>query len=117
MGKVDFQIDATEFLKSLNQYDEHVKNGLKDAVKQCAFAIERDAKKNCPVDTGRLRASITTDTTKIDDYEATVGTNIEYATHVEYGTRKQSAKPYLRPAYNKNIEKLYTKVQKVLGGN
>ena len=117
MGKVDFQIDATEFLKSLNQYDEHVKNGLKDAVKQCAFAIERDAKKNCPGDTGRLRASITTDTTKIDDYEATVGTNIEYATHVEYGTRKQSAKPYLRPAYNKNIEKLYTKVQKVLGGN
>lgn len=117
MGDNSIKIDYQDFIISLTQYDEQVKNGLKDAIKECAFAIERDAKKNCPVDTGRLRASITTDTTKIDDYEATVGTNIEYATHVEYGTRKQSAKPYLRPAYNKNIEKLYTKVQKVLGGN
>lgn len=116
MGDNSIKIDYQDFITSLTQYDEQVKNGLKDAIKECAFAIERDAKKNCPVDTGRLRASITTDTTKIDDYEATVGTNIEYATHVEYGTHKQSPKPYLRPAYNKNVAKLQTKINKVLGG-
>lgn len=116
MGKVDFQIDATEFLKSLDQYDNHVTNGLKDAIKDCALAIESDAKRNCPVDTGRLRMSITSDTSNINDFEASVGTNVEYATHVEYGTHKQSPKPYLRPAYNKNVAKLQTKINKVLGG-
>lgn len=116
MGKVDFQIDATEFLKSLDQYDNHVTNGLKDAIKDCALAIESDAKRNCPVDTGRLRMSITSDTTNINGFEASVGTNVEYATHVEYGTHKQSPKPYLRPAYNKNVAKLQTKINKVLGG-
>ena len=116
MGKVDFQIDATEFLKSLDQYDNHVTNGLKDAIKECALAIQSDAKRNCPVDTGRLRMSITSDTSNINNFEASVGTNVEYATHVEYGTRKQSPKPYLRPAYNKNVAKLQTKINKVLGG-
>ena len=110
MGKVDFQIDATEFLKSLDQYDNHVTNGLKDTIKECALAIQSDAKRNCPVDTGRLRMSITSDTSNINDFEASVGTNVEYGTH------KQSPKPYLRPAYNKNVAKLQTKINKVLGG-
>ena len=116
MGKVDFQIDATQFLKSLDQYDNHVTNGLKDAIKECALAIQSDAKRNCPVDTGRLRMSITSDTSNINNFEASIGTNVEYATHVEYGTHKQSPKPYLRPAYNKNVAKLQTKINKVLGG-
>ena len=76
MGKVDFQIDATEFLKSLDQYDNHVTNGLKDAIKECALAIESDAKRNCPVDTGRLRMSITSDISNINNFEASVGTNV-----------------------------------------
>ena len=116
MGKFGFQIDATQFLKSLDQYDNHVANGLKDAIKECALAIQSDAKRNCPVDTGRLRMSITSDTSNINNFEASVGTNVEYATHVEYGTRRQSPKPYLRPAYNKNVAKLQTKINKVLGG-
>ena len=91
-------------------------SGLKDAIKECALAIESDAKRNCPVDTGRLRMSITSETSNINDFEASVGTNVEYATHVEYGTHKQSPKPYLRPAYNKNVAKLQTKINKVLGG-
>ena len=116
MGKVDFQIDASDFFKSLDQYDNRVTNGLKDAIKECALAIQSDAKRNCPVDTGRLRMSITSDISNINNFEAGVGTNVEYATHVEYGTRKQSPKPYLRPAYSKNVAKLQTKINKVLGG-
>lgn len=116
MGKVDFQIDATEFLKSLDQYDNHVTNGLKDAIKECALAIESDAKRICPYKTRRLLTSITTDLSNINNFEAEVGTNVEYATYVEYGTYKQSPQPYMRPAYNKNAAKLQTKINKVLGG-
>lgn len=60
-----------------------------------ALRVERDAKLACPVDTGRLRASIQVGG---DGLERTVSTNVEYAPHVEFGTRRRSAKPYLFPA-------------------
>lgn len=33
-----------------------------------------------------------------EDHVAHVGTNVEYAPYVEYGTRRMGAQPYLRPA-------------------
>ena len=93
MGKSEFAIDAKDFLKSLDDYKDSVDKKSKEAFKECALAIQSDAKRNCPVDTGRLRMSITSDTSNINNFEASVGTNVEYATHVEYGTHKQSPKP------------------------
>lgn len=116
MGKVDLKVDSAEFLDSLDAYNEFVSTQLKNTLKTCALGIERDAKKNCPVDTGRLRGSISTDLSQINSYEASVGTNVEYAVHVEYGTHKQSAKPYLRPAYNQNVNKLAQELKQILGG-
>lgn len=54
-----------------------------------ALRVEREARKNAPVDTGRLRASIThrvypEGTTKV---VAEVGTNVAYAAAQEFGTR------------------------------
>ena len=67
------------------------------------------------VDTGRLRGSITYATRKdsshtegpaapgdgvdtpSEQWTVNVGTNVEYAQHVEYGTRRMPARPYLRP--------------------
>lgn len=62
--------------------------------------VERAAKRLCPVDTGRLRSSITRGEIARDgnDLVATIGTNVEYARHVEFGTSRQRAQPYLRPA-------------------
>ena len=48
-----------------------------------------------PVKDGNLRNSIQA---REDGDGAIVGTNIEYAAFVEYGTRRMSARPYLRPA-------------------
>ena len=57
---------------------------------------ESYAKRLCPVDTGRLRNSITHQ--QYDDNTEVIGSNVEYAPYVELGTKKQLAKPYLRPA-------------------
>ena len=62
---------------------------------------ESYAKKLCPVDTGRLRNSITHQ--QYDDYTEVVGTNVEYAPYVELGHHTKggtfvSGKPFLRPA-------------------
>ena len=45
-----------------------------------------------------------------------VSTGVEYAPHVEYGTYKMAARPFLRPAYNKNVKKLDEKLKQILGG-
>ena len=82
---------TTEALKKL--FDEKKQEAI---VREIALAIEYEAKRLCPVDTGRLRASITTE--KIDTATYGVGTNVEYAPYVEFGTRKMAAQPYLRPA-------------------
>lgn len=67
------------------------------ALETVGLLAEGYAKRKCPVDTGRLRNSIThtVDSTAL---EAFIGTNVEYAPHVELGTRHMDAQPFLRPA-------------------
>lgn len=61
--------------------------------------VERRAKMLCPVDTGRLRSSVTHATFREDGMLTEhIGTDVEYAPYVELGTSKMPAQPFLRPA-------------------
>lgn len=64
-----------------------------------ALGVQTRASDLCPVDTGRLRASITTQVT-VDQVGpvARIGSNVEYAIYVEMGTSRMEAQPFLRPA-------------------
>ena len=71
------------------------------ALEMIGGKAESYAKKLCPVDTGRLRNSITHQ--QYDESTEVIGTNVEYAPHVELGHHTRSgskveAKPFLRPA-------------------
>ena len=55
------ELDARAFLSSLDDYQEDVLEGLQKNIEKAALLLERRAKQNCPVDTGKLRASITSD--------------------------------------------------------
>lgn len=37
-----------------------------------------------------------------------------YAVHQEFGTKFQKGKPYMRPAYNKEAPKYFSKIKKIL---
>lgn len=50
---------------------------------RCCVVVENAAKQKCPVASGQLRSSITH---KVEGNEGKVGTNVEYAPYVEYGT-------------------------------
>ena len=64
-----------------------------------AIRCQAAAKRLCPVDTGRLRASIAWRMGHdFGGLYAIVGTNVHYAAPVEFGTRTMRARPYLRPA-------------------
>lgn len=67
---------------------------------------ESYAKRLCPVDTGRLRNSITHE--QYDDNTEIIGTNVEYAPFVELGTSKQRPQPYLRPACENHMTEYVT---------
>jgi HK97 gp10 family phage protein len=64
--------------------------------------VERWAKRNAPVDTGRLRSSIGGEVkTLAGEVVGIVGTNVKYAPFVEEGGRKPRGVgriPFLRPA-------------------
>lgn len=62
--------------------------------------IRNDAVAAAPVDTGRLRQSIGLQKRGEGHYR--VGTNVEYAPYVEYGTRRMAAQPFMRPALERN---------------
>lgn len=78
---------------------EKVMNALKQAKSNALEAIgitaEKYAKEKTPVDTGRLRNSISH---AKDDDSAYVGSNVEYAPYVELGTAKQKANHMLQQA-------------------
>ena len=58
--------------------------------------METQAKILCPVDTGDLQASIAVD--EVTPVQAIIGPHTEYEEHVEFGTSRMAAQPYMRPA-------------------
>lgn len=81
---------------------------LATAVLDGAYIVERAAKRKAPVLTGNLRASLRSEVTKIQNSfaQADTGTNVEYADFVERGTENQQAQPYLRPAFDENVDRI-----------
>lgn len=75
----------------LRKYRDAKVSELKDVVNQSALMIESGAKVRAPVDTGRLRASIQI-YLKDDGLSADVGTEVNYAVYVEFGTGIYAAK-------------------------
>ena len=122
-------------------FDDYVGDDLDDAVaaalERVGSAAEGFAADLAPVDSGRLRNSITH---KVDDNSVTVGSPLEYAAYVEFGTGKyaaggrntpwvykddkgnwhythgQRAQPFLKPALQNNINTYHAIIKDELGG-
>ncbi|WP_195984073.1 HK97-gp10 family putative phage morphogenesis protein [Clostridium sp. D33t1_170424_F3] len=127
--------DLDNLIAQLKNSKLQVDIAVERGVRKAGLHVEGDAKRLCPVDTGRLRSSIATH----GEYEgsnfvAEVGTTVGYAPFVEFGTGQrgdpevphrqdwmgQPPHPYLRPALqenteNGNIDKIVTsELKKVL---
>lgn len=60
-------------------------------------------------DSGALAASITHQI-DADGLGASVGTNILYGPHLEFGTRKMAARPWLQPSFNQAKERIRLRI-------
>lgn len=102
---MDAEINITSHVdKTLDE----LKQAAARALEKAGLTAENYAKLACPVDTGRLRNSISHAS---DGESAYIGTNVEYAPYVELGyinpdtMRHIPAQPYLRPAVADHADK------------
>ena len=142
MIRVDYS-DLTKLTVSLKKLSDEAESNVNKVIKDSAFNIQRTAMSNLTsngsVKTGHLRRSISVD---IGNLEATIHTsNVKYAVMVEKGTKahiikpkskkalywkgashpvKQvnhpgsKAKPYLIPAFEKEVPYFVDKLKEVV---
>ena len=83
---MNVRIEGMESLLSRFQRLERG-GGLRRGIGKACRLVEAAAAGNCPVDTGNLQSSITSETPgPSDEPVGVVGTNVEYAPYVELGT-------------------------------
>ena len=102
----------------LGEFKEALETQIEQALIAIGMTAETYAKDGCPVDTGRLRNSITHDN---DSRSVVIGTNVEYAKWVELGHHQKPGryvpvlgkalvrdfipgKPFLGPAASEHSE-------------
>lgn len=89
-----------------------------EALEEIGVTVETKAKGNAPVDTGRLKASITH---IVDGEENAVYVGVpkepdgpEYGKYQELGTHKMSAQPFLKPAVTESTKAIRDIVERAL---
>lgn len=85
-----------------------------DAVNTTALNVEKGAKERAAVKTGRMRSSIRAKTITRPNQIAEVSVNVNYGIHVEFGTHRMSAQPFLIPAYVAERPKLIKRIKEGL---
>ena len=109
MASTDFEDNTEEFKSEINK-------ALEQALEEIGLTAEGYAKLICPVDTGRLRNSITHEV-DADENVVYIGTNVEYAAPVELGVPpKRRAQPYLRPAAENHADEYKRIIESRLKG-
>jgi HK97 gp10 family phage protein len=95
-----------------------VRGAVSAGLEEVASLAVIDAKSNAPFEFGTLQGSIRHDGVKgAPRAEITWGSfDVNYALYQELGTQRMAARPYLRPAADRNYPKLGPSIRKRMGG-
>lgn len=86
--RVRFEIDRS--------WQQHLEPEENAALEKLGDEILPDMQRNCPVQTGRLKASLDA---QVENQILRVGSrDVDYSVDVELGTSTQEAEPFMRPA-------------------
>ena len=100
--------------RRLGRLSMEQRRALTDAIKESAEALRDELKADLGVragrpsapgeppamDSGRLRDSVFAET-DADGLSARVGSDLDYAAHLEFGTTRMAARPWLLPAFER----------------
>lgn len=92
-----------DVIERIERLQRKMQQSLEDAMEEATLRILADARRNAPVDTGRLRADINQTVKRIaeDTVRGYVGNNVNYAPYQEF-----IHNPYLGPAVESNIDEV-----------
>lgn len=113
---MEVKFDVDRAIADFRAYNKKAQTNLEKAIVRASLQVEASAKQlfkgrddeSVPgepprVQTGRLRASITHRLERSPEGPVgLVGTNVEYAPHLEFGTSRMSPHPFLTPALEMN---------------
>lgn len=109
------EVTGVKIVSHINDVKAELGNKLPAVLEALAIQAEGNAVDEITllgaVDTGRLRGSISH---AHDDEAAYIGTNVEYAPYVEYGTYKMQPRPFLRNGLMYHIDEYKEIVEKGL---
>lgn len=111
-GLIEIRADNTQAVK------DAINKALARALEKIGLVAEGYAKAGCPVDTGRLRNSIT-HVTDPDGGKAYIGTNVEYGRHVEFRedvNHENGHAHFLRDAASEHAAEYEAIIRAELGG-
>ena len=104
-GLTDSDIAGLEVIADhTDEVIEALGTAIARALEAIGIEAESDAANLCPVDTGRLRNSIT-HTIDGDEKVAIVGTNVSYSIPVHQGHHGKPGQPFLTDAVTQNADK------------
>ena len=131
MVKDGYSIDYSEFRDYVKIVTAFVNSDwMERIVKEARDIMLEEAKRLCPVDTGKLKASLKCEWKETwDGYKITLSTDIEYGKFIEYGTinikvgspenpipsvKQSTYRPFMRPALLKTVNFVKKEIEKEL---
>jgi len=108
---IEVKIDDTN-LRSM-ALETHAK--IRQVVTIAAHNVERRAKEKVPVDTGATKNSIQPEFDP-SGTAARIGPSTEYAPHLEFGTHRMRARPFLIPALEAERVPFIAAVRSIIRG-
>lgn len=79
----------------LKNIADMLENSMESIILSAGESVKNSAQSMCPVDTGKLRDSISV---SAEGNKAVISANTDYAAYVEFGTSKMPPKPFLVPS-------------------
>ena len=104
---------ADELIKHFEGVKQSVIGRVPDIIQTAGVRVQADAKRDAPIEFGRLRNSITAQA-EDDRFTAVVYTDVEYAPYQEFGTNRMGAQPYLMPAFDRHAPKVVQAIDKLI---
>lgn len=121
-------VTITLDVSGLDRFKERAADLIDQAVDATARSVERAAKESMQgggsphvpsapgeppaIDTGTLRASIHVE--EVGPCVRTIGDSVEYGIHLEFGTSRMAARPWLIPALESERDKFAERVARAL---
>ncbi len=96
---------SIKYESNLDNVKKALDKAQNEALTKIGMLVQAESQVNAPVDSGRLKQSITNQVNE-SDKSVEVGTNVEYAVWVHEGTSKQEAQPFIKDAVMNNINKI-----------